>query len=180
MRPAKGAIRDRIAAERVGLLAGGEEDAIAGTERARLGEVHPARKAPSRSSLVVTTVTVVVFTALAAAGLEPITEIYPWLSGSGTLGVLALMTLTSVSVIVFHQRGGGDDPAWNTTVAPILSLAGLLFVMYLAIDNLPLLVGTTTAATAVCLAIIACFVLGVVVATVAKVRRPDAYRKLLG
>lgn len=145
----------------------------------QLGEVHPQHMAPSRSSMVMTVVTVCVFGSLTAVGLQPVTQIYTWLSGSATLGIILLMALTSLSVIVFHQRGRGNDPLWNSTVAPILSLAGLCVVLYLVLRNFELLVGGRTAAIAVLLAILASLALGVVVALVARSRRPDAYERLL-
>jgi amino acid transporter len=144
-----------------------------------LGEVHAKHLAPSRSSAVVTALTVAVLLATLALGLDPITEVYTWFSGAATLGVVALMALTSVSVVAFHRRFHADTPLWGSVVAPLLSLVGLGFVLYEIVDNFDLLVGTRAAAVAILLALGASFVLGVVVTAVTRARRPERYAELL-
>ncbi|MFE3105253.1 APC family permease [Nocardia tengchongensis] len=144
-----------------------------------LGEVSAKHRAPSRSSLTVTVLAGAILALLAIVGLDPVTQIYTWLSGSASLGIIVLMALTSLSVVVFHWRGGGNDPIWNSTVAPILSLIGLLLVLYLAVDNLDLLVGSGTAATIVLIALFACFFVGVTVAAINRARRPESYERML-
>ncbi|MGW6456582.1 APC family permease [Streptomyces sp. NPDC055078] len=153
--------------------------ANAGLLPTSLCEVHPRHRAPSRSSFVVTALTVVVLGALTVAGLDPVTEIYTWLSGSASLGIIVLMALTSLSAIVFHQRGRRNDPIWNSTIAPVLALVGLCLVLYLVIDNFELLVGSRAAAVTVGVAIVVCFAFGAVVAAVTKARRPEVYGKML-
>ncbi|WP_084145016.1 APC family permease [Amycolatopsis jejuensis] len=146
---------------------------------ATLGRVHPKHRAPSRSSLVVSAATMATLGALAISGLDPVTQIYTWLSGSATLGIILMMVLTSISVIVFHLRGKRRDPAWNATVAPLLSLAGLGLVLYLVIDQFPQLVGGPAAALAVGIAIATCFLAGAAVVAFARIRRPEAYARML-
>jgi amino acid transporter len=138
---------------------------------ASLGRVHPQNLAPSRSSLAVTVVSAVALGAMMVIGLDPVTQIYTWFSGTSTLGILVLMALTSLAVLVFHQRRRNDDPVWNALVAPVLSLVGLGAVVWLVVDNLPLLVGGKTAAVAVCVGMAACFVGGAALAAVLRGRR---------
>lgn len=146
---------------------------------AYIAAVHPRHRAPSRSSVVTTVTSVVILGALTAAGLDPILEIYTWLSGAATLGILLLMLLTSVAVVAFHQRGDGGEPLWNSVVAPILSFAGLAFVVYMVLDNLDLLVGGRAAANWVCVGLVASFLVGAVVASVARANDPDTYAEIL-
>ncbi|MEU9884002.1 APC family permease [Sphaerisporangium sp. NPDC051011] len=144
-----------------------------------LGEVHPKHRAPSSSSVVVTVMSVVVLVLMLLLGLDPITEVYTWFSGAATLGVIALMALTSISVIAFHRRYHADTPLWGSVVAPVLSLIGLGFVLYMIVRNFDLLVGTNAAATAILVALAASFVIGAVVTAVTRARRPDRYAELL-
>ncbi|WP_456695678.1 APC family permease [Aeromicrobium sp. P5_D10] len=144
-----------------------------------LAETHRTHRAPSRSSVVVTVGSVLILGALTIAGLEPVLEIYTWLSGAATLGLMVLMLLTSAAVVAFHQRGSGDDPAWNSVVAPILSFLGLAFVVYMMLDNLDLLVGGRTAANWVCIGLLLAFAVGAVIAAVAKTTSPGTYARIL-
>ncbi|MCX6398427.1 MAG: APC family permease [Propionibacteriales bacterium] len=146
---------------------------------AALGEVHPTHRSPSRSSVVVSALTAGILGALAAAGLDPILEIYTWLSGAATLGILLLMLLTSVAVVAFHQRGDGSDPLWNSVVAPILSFAALAFVVYMVLNNLDLLVGGQTAANWVCIGLAIAFALGAGIAALARATSPQRYAEIL-
>lgn len=144
-----------------------------------IGEVHPRHHAPSKSSVVVTVLSAVSLAALTASGLDPIVEIYTWFSGAATLGVMLLMLLTSVAVVAFHQRGGGDDPAWNSVIAPILSFAALAFVVYMMFDNLDLLVGGQGAANWVTVGLAAAFAVGAVVTLIARLTSPEWYAEIL-
>ena len=144
-----------------------------------IGEVHPRHRAPSRSSVVTTLTSGVILGALAVAGLDPILEIYTWLSGAATLGILVLMLLTSVAVVAFHRREGADEPIWNSLVAPILAFAGLAFVVFMVLDNLDLLVGGRTAANWVCVGLSVAFVAGAAVAALARASAPQKYAEIL-
>jgi amino acid transporter len=144
-----------------------------------LGEVHPRNLAPSRSSLVVTVTSAVILGVLTAAGLDPVLEIYTWFSGAATLGILLLMLLTSAAVVAFHQRGTGDDPVWNSVVAPILSFVALAFVTYMVLDNLDLLVGGRAAANWVCIGLVGSFVIGAATTGIAKATSPDRFAVIL-
>lgn len=146
---------------------------------APLGEVHPTHRAPSRSSVVVTLVSGGALGALTAAGLDPILEIYTWLSGAATLGILLLMLLTSIAVVAFHQRRDGQDPLWNSVVAPVLSFAALAYVVFMVLDNLDLLVGGRTAANWVCVGLVVSFAAGAFVTAVTRVVEPHKYAAML-
>jgi amino acid transporter len=144
-----------------------------------LGAVHTRHRAPSRSSVVVTVMSVVVLAVLLLLRLDPVTEIYTWFSGAATLGIIALMALTSVAVIAFHRRHHADTPLWSSVIAPVLSLAGLGFVLYLIVRNFDLLVGSKVAAVSILVALAASFAVGAVVTAVIRARRPERYAALL-
>ncbi|CAL9329752.1 hypothetical protein SUDANB6_00048 [Streptomyces sp. enrichment culture] len=84
----------------------------------------------------------------AATGLDPVTQVFAWLSGTATLGALALMALTCLAVIVYFRRTGTDRRLWHTLTAPGLGLLGLAACLILAIVNFPLLIGGSTALAA--------------------------------
>jgi len=73
--------------------------------------------------------------------MDPVTQVFAWMAGTATLGVLALMALTCAAVIVFFRRERLDTRLWQTVVAPVLGLAGLLVCLWLTVSNFPTLIG---------------------------------------
>ncbi|HTF47414.1 MAG TPA: APC family permease [Pseudonocardia sp.] len=133
-----------------------------------LGQVSPKHRAPSRSSLMVTVVSLVLIGVVALTRIDPVRQAYTWLSGAATLGIVALMALTCLSVVVFFRRTSHERGLWKTVVAPGLGLIGLLAVLVMVIENLPLLIGNLTAAIVVALLVAVAFVAGTVVALVTR------------
>lgn len=147
----------------------------------RMGDVHPRHRAPSFSSVVLSVVCVVFTVGLLLSGLDPVTETYAWLVGAATLGLLTLMSLTSLSVIVYFRRN--PDPAgglWRTVVAPFLAFAGMAYVMYLAVANFDLLVGSAPAATVLKVVMVLSLVVGCATAAILRFRSPARYALLAG
>ncbi|MGP3533426.1 APC family permease [Microbacterium sp. RD1] len=146
---------------------------------AYLGTVHPSHRAPSRSSLTVTGLSVAALLLVIALGLDPIVEVYTWFSGAATLGIITLMALTSVAVIAFHRRFHPETPVWNSVVAPVIALIGLGFAIYMIVANFDLLVGTRAAAIVILVVLVASFAIGAVVTAITRARRPGRYAELL-
>lgn len=59
----------------------------------------------------------------AGLGLDPVLNMFTWISQIGTLGVIGMMAITSLSVIVFFRREGGG-PVLTTLILP--TIAGLI------------------------------------------------------
>lgn len=106
---------------------------------------HPRHGSPHVSSSLQTACAAVLLALCAATGLDPVTQVFAWLSGTATLGALALMALTCLAVIVFFRRTGTDRRLWHTAAAPGLGLLGLTACLVLAIANFRLLIGGSTA-----------------------------------
>jgi amino acid transporter len=66
----------------------------------------------------------VVLAVLMLAGADPFAEIYAWLVGVGTVGVLVLQATVALVVVVFFRRTRLDRRVWHTVVAPLLGAAG--------------------------------------------------------
>lgn len=108
---------------------------------ASLGHSHPKLGSPANASLVASATTGVLILAAVLLKLEPIAQFYTWLGGISSVGIVVLLTLTSVAVLVFFgtkQRGG---PVWQRLIAPALGLLGLLGFLAIILVNLPSLVG---------------------------------------
>jgi amino acid transporter len=111
----------------------------------RLGAAHTRHASPSSASLAQTVISAVLIAVCALAGLDPVLEVFTWLSGIATVGIVGLMLLTCAAVLVFFRRTRVDTRPWQTVVAPGLGFLGLVAVLVVLVQNLPLLMGGSTA-----------------------------------
>lgn len=108
------------------------------------GRSHVTHGSPYVASLLVSVVSAVAIAGSAAGGLDPVAEVFAWLAGIATVGVVALMLLTCLAVVVFFRRNDLDDRLWHTRVAPLAGLLALGVCLYLTVSNLSVLVGGST------------------------------------
>ncbi len=128
---------------------------------AACGRSHPSHRSPHVASLTQTIVAAFFVVVFAIAGMDPVTQVFAWMAGTATLGVLALMALTCAAVLVFFRRNRVDDRAWNTLIAPALGLVGLLVCLVLTVSNFPTLIGGSPAlAIGIGAVLVLAFVLG--------------------
>jgi amino acid transporter len=112
-----------------------------GALHAAVARSHPRHTSPHVASLTQTVVAAAFLMIFAVAGMDPVTQVFAWMAGTATLGVLALMTLTCAAVLVFFRRSRVDTRVWHTLVAPALGLVGLLACLVLTASNFPTLIG---------------------------------------
>jgi amino acid transporter len=105
-----------------------------GRTRARSG-------APMAGSLFQTIIAAAVIVLFAAAGWDPLVNLFFWLGTAGGVGVLLLVAATSLAVIFYFVRDGRGEGAWSRLVAPILATIALGYVMWQVFDNFGLLLG---------------------------------------
>ncbi|MFC7279629.1 APC family permease [Paractinoplanes rhizophilus] len=135
--------------------------------------------APRNAALAQTAVAFGVLTLYAIAGWDPLVQLFYWGSTSGGLGVLLLITATSMAVICYFARGSHGESLWRRLIAPVLASVVLLFVSYLAIDNLATLFGVhpgTGPARIVPIAVLVIFSGGVVWGLILRTIRPAVYQ----
>lgn len=161
--------------------------ANAGVLPDRIGSVHSKHFSPHVSSLAQTITAACLIVVFAAFQLDPVLQVFTWFAGVATLAVVLLMALTSIAAIVYFARSKTDRRLWNTVIAPVLGLVGLLGIAYLLLLNFPMLVGDVDASgspifgwlSVVLLGTIAgCACFGYLQANWIRKRRPDAYLKL--
>ena len=90
---------------------------------AAFGRTHDAHQSPHIGSVVQTIGALIVLAIFAGLGLDPILNMFTWISQIGTLGVIGMMGITSLSVIVFFSKQGGGSPL-STKILP--TIAGLI------------------------------------------------------
>ncbi len=137
-----------------------------------------AQGAPRNASVAQSVLAIVVIFAWALAGWDPLVQLFFWGGTSGGLGVLLLITLTSIAVIGYFARDSHGESTWHRLGAPVLATGLLLVISYLALTNLPTLYGVepgTGPALVVPIAYLVIFLGGVVWGLILKNSRPDVY-----
>lgn len=118
---------------------------------------------------------------LIALGADPATEIYAWGAMAGTVGYMAILSLTCAAVVMFFRREKSVTSAWVTKIAPSAGLLGILGCLWVALSNLPDLIGGDSANTVsvlVVMFLLATFAFGVWVANRFRTREPLRYEAL--
>ncbi|WP_020190038.1 APC family permease [Pseudomonas putida] len=110
-----------------------------------LSQVHPKHASPHRASLTLSLCTLVLVGGFMVAGADPVQQLYLWLVGLGTLGVLILQALGAAAVVGFSLKTGKCG-VWQGVVAPVLGGAGLLCIVVLAITHFSELSGASDGA----------------------------------
>lgn len=110
------------------------------------GTTHPRHQSPHIGSVGQTIVAAVVLTAFVVAGADPVLKLFSWLTNLGTLAVLTLMCLCSVSVIAFFRRNPGfESSVIRTFIAPTAAAIALAAVAGYATAKFGLLIGADNA-----------------------------------
>jgi amino acid transporter len=101
-----------------------------------LGRAGITSGAPVAGSLMQSVLAVVVVGAFVVAGRDPVIDLFTWLSGMSAVGVVLLMTGTSVAVVgYFRRRRTGPENAWQRVVAPVLATVLLTAVLVVVVVN---------------------------------------------
>lgn len=149
-----------------------------------VGGVHHSHLSPHVSSLVQTVTAGVLVVLFAVLGLDPVLQVFTWFAGVATLSIVILMATTSVAVIAYFARTRSDRRVWNTVIAPVLGVIGLVLSAIAIIAYFPLLVGdvdaegepTFGAVSWMLLALIVILpLIGLIQAAYLKRRRPAVY-----
>ncbi|SCF48774.1 amino acid/polyamine/organocation transporter, APC superfamily [Micromonospora matsumotoense] len=106
-----------------------------------LGRTSRRTGAPKAGSIAQSVLAFVVLVGYAIAQADPIIHLFFWVTVSGGLGVLILMTLTSVAVIGFFARDHRGEPSWRRIGAPVLATAALVWMLYLTVAQFDVLLG---------------------------------------
>ncbi|MFI5489212.1 APC family permease [Micromonospora echinaurantiaca] len=143
-----------------------------------LGRTSRRTGAPKAGSMTQSALAFVLLVGYAIAGADPIVHLFFWITVSGGLGVLILMTLTSAAVIGFFGRDRHDESFWRRLGAPLLATAALGWVLYLTVEQFDVLLGVDPASPlrwAFPAAFAAAAALGLSWAGLLKAWRPDVY-----
>jgi amino acid transporter len=109
---------------------------------AALGRTARRTGAPKVASAVQSAIALTVVIGYAAAGLDPLIELFFWLGVTGGFGALVLIGITSFAVVgFFARRRALRENAWRRLIAPGLAAVLLTVVIALAVKNFATLLG---------------------------------------
>jgi len=143
-----------------------------------LGRTSRRTGAPKAGSITQSALAFVVIVGYALAGADPIVHLFFWITVTGGLGVLILMTLTSTAVIGFFAGNRRGESLWHTFAAPLIAVTALGYVLYLTVEQFDVLLGVDANSPlrwAFPAAFAAAALLGLAWAAGLKTWRPDVY-----
>lgn len=143
----------------------------------QLRTLHPKHQSPVVAGSTGYAVETLVVIGFALAGLDPLTTLTSGLTGFGAVGLMLLITTTSLAVLVFFARQGVYG--WAQTVAPGLSLIGFGAITYFALSNFTAITGTdSTIINSMPYLHLLTVVVAVAVAMRSRQGRPEAYANM--
>lgn len=152
------------------------------------GRTTSASGAPGTGSLLQTVIALVVVAAFALADdkptgdpTAPVLHLFTWMGNVGALGVTLLMSVASVSVVVFFvRRGAAGTQFWRLAAAGLATVA-LLFIVVYTVKDFDVLVGSGPGSSLnwilpgiIALALVGGLVQGLVL----RARDPEAYARI--
>lgn len=143
---------------------------------ARFGRTHAVHQSPHVASVAQTVGALVVLAACAGVGLDPVLQLFTWVSQVGVLGVLGMMAVTSLAVVAHFRKAPGGSAvatAWMPAVAGLV-MAVLFVYVFVRFGDLT---GTQGAALGVILPALvpAAGCLGWFIASRLRATRPAAF-----
>jgi amino acid transporter len=100
-----------------------------------------ASGAPEAGVILTSALAAAVVILFAVTGLDPILNLFFWMSSITAISIFFVEILVSLAVVVFFMREGGEN-VWKSKIAPIASAIILSFGLYLLMSRFNLLAGT--------------------------------------
>ena len=97
--------------------------------------------APANGVILTSALALIVVVLFAVTGLDPILNLFFWMSAITAIAIVFVEILVSLSVFAFFRKAGGEN-VWKATIAPLLSAIGLAVGEYLLMSRFNLLAGT--------------------------------------
>ena len=142
------------------------------------GRTVPGTGAPKNGSLAQSALGLVVLLLYAINGWDPLVRLFFWGGTAGGIGVLLLITVTSIAVIGYFARHPEGENAWHRIGAPVIGTVLLVAVTYLALTNIATLFGVEPGSAptwVVPLAFAVVTVAGIAWALILRAGRPRVY-----
>ena len=106
---------------------------------ASLGVTHATYQSPHVGSIIQTVLAVLVVGFFAVMGMDPVLQLFTWLTQLGTLGILGLMAISSFAVVAFFGQSAMGESALATKILPLVTgviLTGLFVYIFAKFGDL--------------------------------------------
>ena len=97
--------------------------------------------APTAGVILTSILAGIVIIIFAVANLDPVLNLFFWMSAITVIAIVLVEVLVSIAVIVYFIKNKGAN-VWQGKIAPILAIIGLVFGEYLLMSRFNLLAGT--------------------------------------
>ncbi|MBT8163587.1 MULTISPECIES: APC family permease [Arthrobacter] len=145
-----------------------------------LGRAHAKHGSPAVASAAATAAAILVTVPFLFSGLDAV-AMYSSMFALGTFALLILFTLTTVAALRYFRIIRHTEGIWNTTIAPILALAGLILLVTLTSMYFSMSIGAPQwIATAEQLLLIAIVIAGILIGLRWRKTRPTVFAQIGG
>ncbi|WP_086822665.1 APC family permease [Allokutzneria sp. NRRL B-24872] len=145
------------------------------------GQTSHRNSSPKIGSISQSVLGLAVIVVYAVIGGDPLRDLFYLWNSAGALGILILLTLTSITVLVFFARNPSREPFFRRVVAPAISSVCTVIALVLVLINLDK-VFDLPASSPVLLAIPGAYVLIAVLGLLwglhLRAHRPDIYANI--
>lgn len=97
--------------------------------------------APRAGVILTSVIALVVIVIFAVAQLDPVLNLFFWMSAITAISIILVEILVSIAVIAYFAKNSGAN-AWQGKIAPALAVIGLVLGEYLLMSRFNLLAGT--------------------------------------
>jgi amino acid transporter len=136
-----------------------------GSMPSSLATVHPKHHSPAKSSLVQSVTATVLVILFVVVGLDPLVEVFGYMAGVATVGMVMLMLLTTVAVISYFVKNPAQQKnRWTSVIIPVVAVLALIAAAWLVLANFTMITGGSVLVSAM-LALVppVAFVIGFIV-----------------
>jgi amino acid transporter len=146
----------------------------------RLGTAHSKHGSPAYASAAATAAAILLTLPFLFSGLDAV-AMYSSMFALGTFALLILFTLTTISALRYFRIIRHREGRWNTLIAPVLALVGLILLVTLTSMHFSMSIGAPQwVATGEQLLLIAILVAGVLIGLRWRRTRPTVFRQIGG
>jgi amino acid transporter len=145
------------------------------------GRVRPKTGAPRFASYCQSAIGLIVIGLFALTGWDPLIGLFYGLGTAGGLGVLLLITATSIAILFYLLRHPAWDTVFHRIIAPFIAAILLVGVVVVVVGNFGTLLGvepTSPLRWAIPLMFLVIAVGGVIWALVCRQLWPETYKKI--
>jgi amino acid transporter len=141
-----------------------------------LGRTHPRWHSPYAGSLFQSGCAAVIVGVFIILNKDPYLELYVWMAVLGTFALLLIQTICSIATISYFERYHRDEAHWwRTRLAPLLGAVGMGFALWLLVDNMTAIGGSSGFIKAIPWIVLGWFLAGLGIAYYLRSNDPEKY-----